>query len=268
MRQEVGAEQQEQARRAAEGRRAARRRCARPSAPRCTRARRRCQDARSRPNASPPAPAAASPQPSAPSARTREQRRRRSCWPRPSLGRAPRRLGLVRGVGFLGRPAARRPWPPPWPSSWPRPRFMRMRASRDHALEGQEVVLELAAVVADERELRAHVDAVLRAGIDAQLAEHALLVVERERDPLELLAVPHGLHLDAVDRAGARAGQAVDALLLLEVVDPAVAVRDRQALVGVLHRDRLLEQVLARDLHPDQRRLDAVADVLEVAPPR
>ena len=60
-------------------------------------------------------------------------------------------------------------------------------------------------------------DAVLGAGIDAELAEHALLVVERERDPLQLLAVTHRIHLDAVDRARARAGEAVEELLQLEV---------------------------------------------------
>jgi hypothetical protein len=82
----------------------------------------------------------------------------------------------------------------------------------------------------------AHEDAVHRARVHAQRAEHALGVVDLEAVDPEALAdrVLDLLDVDAVDRAGAGALVAADAGGQVEPVKPAVARLDRDGQLGVL----------------------------------
>src|SRR5262249_14912080 len=110
-----------------------------------------------------------------------------------------------------------------------------------------------------------HVDAVLRADLDAEVAEEALVVVDAELLPgEELLLDAVGLHLDALDGADLRALEAEDARLLVERVEAAVPLRDDALLLRVLHRGLGPAQVLPRDLHALHGRLQAVHDVADV----
>src|SRR5438067_1305588 len=91
-----------------------------------------------------------------------------------------------------------------------------------------------------------------RAGLFAQLAEHAALQVDVETvqdlDRLALrvlLVVP--VDVDDVDRALDRAERALDAALFVESEHPAEPVGRELLLLGILDRDLLLEEVTARD---------------------
>src|SRR5205807_8818499 len=117
---------------------------------------------------------------------------------------------------------------------------------------------------------RAHVDAIDRAGIDAQRAEHALAVVDLEAVDPEALAdgVLDLVDVNAIDRAGAGALVAADARRQVEAVEAAVARLDRHRQLGVLVAlgEGLaavgLQEVPERDVHALRDRSDGLDDVL------
>jgi hypothetical protein len=122
------------------------------------------------------------------------------------------------------------------------------------------------------------VNAVDGAGLNAQVAEDAPRVVDRElaeRAALGSRVEPgafvdrrtRAFDLDAVDRTGARALVAHDADVGLEVVDASVPLGDLVRLVRVLNRNDLfgLDQILQRQAHARRDGLGVVPDVAPVA---
>src|SRR5262245_29135127 len=106
-------------------------------------------------------------------------------------------------------------------------------------LQRQFRVIDDAAVAAVTADVvvGAHVDAIDRAGIDAQRAEHALGVVDLEARDDEALGRRLGpllLDVDAIDRAGAGALVTADAGGQVEAVEATVARLDRHRQFGEL----------------------------------
>ena len=109
-------------------------------------------------------------------------------------------------------------------------------------------------------------------------AEQALAVIDGKPQKLPVFGIAHvdgaGLlvdfasralvDIDTVDRAGLGALVACDAPVGLEFVNPAIARREAQVLLGVLDRDSLLKAILDRDPQSDRNRLEVVVNVLEI----